>query len=76
MKRAWTSYNRSMDEEAADLLHHAVALDPDFAMAYFELAELLPDYGPGMKQLPVRPCLPNARVCPSSRDCSSVAGNS
>lgn len=39
-----TDYNRSMDEEATASLQRAVALDPQFAMAYFELAKLLPDY--------------------------------
>jgi DNA-binding winged helix-turn-helix (wHTH) protein/tetratricopeptide (TPR) repeat protein len=37
-------YNRSLDDEATASFHHAVELDPQFAMAYFELAELLPDY--------------------------------
>jgi DNA-binding winged helix-turn-helix (wHTH) protein/tetratricopeptide (TPR) repeat protein/TolB-like protein len=36
--------NRALDDEAAASFHHAVELDPQFAMAYFELAELLPDY--------------------------------
>ncbi len=39
-----TAYNRALDEEATALLQRAVALDPQFAMAYFELAKLLPDY--------------------------------
>jgi DNA-binding winged helix-turn-helix (wHTH) protein/TolB-like protein/tetratricopeptide (TPR) repeat protein len=39
-----TDYNRSMDEEATASLQRAVELDPQFAMAYFELAKLLPDY--------------------------------
>jgi DNA-binding winged helix-turn-helix (wHTH) protein/tetratricopeptide (TPR) repeat protein len=37
-------YNRSLDDEATASFHHAVELDPQFAMAYFELASLLPDY--------------------------------
>jgi DNA-binding winged helix-turn-helix (wHTH) protein/TolB-like protein/tetratricopeptide (TPR) repeat protein len=37
-------YSRSMDEEATASLQRAVALDPQFAMAYYELAALLPDY--------------------------------
>jgi DNA-binding winged helix-turn-helix (wHTH) protein/TolB-like protein/Tfp pilus assembly protein PilF len=37
-------YNRSLDEEATASLQRAVALDPQFAMAYFELAELVPEY--------------------------------
>jgi DNA-binding winged helix-turn-helix (wHTH) protein/tetratricopeptide (TPR) repeat protein len=37
-------YNRSLDDKAAASFHHAVGLDPQFAMAYFELAALLPDY--------------------------------
>ena len=36
--------NRSLDEEAAASLQRAVALDPQFAMAYFELAAVLPEY--------------------------------
>lgn len=36
--------NRSLDEEATTALQRAVVLDPQFAMAYFELATLLPDY--------------------------------
>jgi DNA-binding winged helix-turn-helix (wHTH) protein/tetratricopeptide (TPR) repeat protein len=38
-------YDRSSDDEvAAGSFHHAVELDPQFAMAYFELAKLLPGY--------------------------------
>lgn len=36
--------NRALDDEAVASFHRAVALDPQFAMAYFELAALLPDY--------------------------------
>jgi len=39
-----SDYNRAMDEEAIASLQRAVALDPQFAMAYFELAKVLPDY--------------------------------
>ena len=39
-----SDYNRSLDEEMAAALHRAVALDPQFAMAYYELAPILPDY--------------------------------
>ena len=39
-----SAYNRALDEEATASLQRAVALDPQFAMAYFELAKLLPDY--------------------------------
>ena len=39
-----SAYNRSLDEEATASLQRAVALDPQFAMAYFELAKVLPDY--------------------------------
>jgi tetratricopeptide (TPR) repeat protein len=37
-------YNRSLDEEMAAALHRAVALDPQFAMAYYELALIPSDY--------------------------------
>jgi DNA-binding winged helix-turn-helix (wHTH) protein/TolB-like protein/Flp pilus assembly protein TadD len=36
--------DRALDDQAAASFHHAVELDPQFAMAYFELAGLLPDY--------------------------------
>ncbi len=36
--------NRALDKQAASSLQRAVALDPQFAMAYSELAKLLPDY--------------------------------
>jgi eukaryotic-like serine/threonine-protein kinase len=39
-----SDYNRAMDQEATASLQRAVALDPQFAMAYFELAKVLPDY--------------------------------
>jgi DNA-binding winged helix-turn-helix (wHTH) protein/TolB-like protein/Tfp pilus assembly protein PilF len=39
-----SDYNRSLDDEATASLQRAVALDPQFAMAYFELAKVLPDY--------------------------------
>ena len=39
-----SDYNRSLDDEAIASLQRAVALDPQFAMAYFDLAKVLPDY--------------------------------
>jgi hypothetical protein len=39
-----SDYGRALDEESAAALQHAVALDPQFAMAYYELAPILPDY--------------------------------
>ena len=39
-----SDYNRALDEEATASLQRAVALDPQFAMAYFELAAVLPEY--------------------------------
>jgi DNA-binding winged helix-turn-helix (wHTH) protein/TolB-like protein/Tfp pilus assembly protein PilF len=36
--------NRSLDEQATASFQRAVALDPQFALAYSELAKVLPDY--------------------------------